>query len=179
MNRSPKNRLLFQLYALSWCLFLFSFTATAQEFPKGWVFPLTLGQGAVTAFNHTPDLYLGTLSFSPQYTLVPGRLRAGITAGGAYTNKRIYGIGGPQLALLLTDKPKILSSTVLNVQLVVEQLWGTKEQRLAGGGLAIEVGQLAVFSLKALRDYHMNAWWLAGSVGVNLFGKKPKENPFE
>jgi hypothetical protein len=154
-------------------------SAAAQEFPKGWVFPLELGQGAVTAFDHTPDLYLGSLTFAPQYTLIKGRLRAGAAASGVYTNKRFYGTAGPRLALLLTDKPKVLYSTVLNIQLVAEHLWGTKEQRLAGGGLTAEVGQLATLSLKALRDYHLNAWWLQATLGINLFPKKPSENPFE
>jgi hypothetical protein len=154
-------------------------SAAAQEFPKGWIFPLELGQGAVTAFDHTPDLYLGSLTFAPQYTLIKGRLRAGAAIGGAYTNKRFYGTAGPRLALLLTDQPKVLYSTVLNIQLVAEHLWGTKEQRLAGGGLTAEVGQLGSLSLKTLRDYHLNAWWLYASLGINLFQKKPSENPFE
>jgi hypothetical protein len=154
-------------------------TAAAQEFPKGWVFPLELGQGTNTAFDQTPDLYLGTLSFVPQYTLIKGRLRAGIAAGGAYTNKHIYGTGGPRLSLMLTDGPKVLHSTALNIQLVAEHLWGTKEQRLAGGGLSAEIGQLATLSLKALRDYHLSAWWLQFGLGINLFSPKPSDNPFE
>jgi len=172
-----------QKWRLLWCMMLtgsLSFSsAAAQEFPKGWVFPLELGQGAVTAFDHTPDLYLGSLTFTPQYTIIKGRLRAGAAAGGAYTNKRFYGTAGPRLALMLTDKPTVLYSTVLNVQLVAEHLWGTKDQRLAGGGLTAEAGQLATLSLKALRDYHLNAWWLQFSLGINLFPKKPSENPFE
>lgn len=159
--------------------YLLPLTASGQEFPKGWVFPLELGQGTVTAFDHTPDLYLGSLSLAPQYTLIKGRLRAGAVAGGAYTNKRFYGIGGPRLSLMLTDRPKVLSSTVLNVQLVAEHLWGTKYQRLAGGGLTAEVGQLATFSLKALRDYRLSAWWMQACLGINLFPPKPSENPFD
>lgn len=159
-------------------LFL-SITAAAQEFPKGWVFPLELGQGAATTFTNAPDQYLGTLSFIPQYTVIKGRLRAGAAGGGAYTNKRFYGTAGPHLALMLTDKPKLFFSTLLNVQLVAEHLWGTGQQRLAGGGLTAEVGQLAAFSLKAHRDYHLNAWWLQACLAVNLFSKKPSDNPFE
>ncbi|HEU4552788.1 MAG TPA: hypothetical protein VFS25_08135 [Chitinophaga sp.] len=170
-------------YALATCIFsaglLFSHYTAAQEFPKGWVFPLELGQGAVTTFNHAPDLYLGSLTFTPQYTLIKSRLRIGPAVAGAYTNKRIYGLAGPHLALMLTDKPKVLLSTVLNIQLTAEHLWGTSEQRLAGGGLTAEVGQMATFSLKALRDYHLNSWWLQAAIGINLFMQKPSENPFE
>jgi hypothetical protein len=80
---------------------------------------------------------------------------------------------------MLTDKPKVLYSTVLNVQLIAEHLWGTKDQRLAGGGITAEAGQLATLSIKALRDYHLNTWWLQAGLGINLFPKKPAENPFE
>jgi len=175
--------LTYSRYLLSGCIFftgmlLPSITAS-QEFPKGWVFPLEAGQGAVTAFDHTPDLYLGSLSFTPQYTLIAGRLRAGATVGGVYTGKRVYGIAGPHLALLLTDQPRVLQSTVLNVQLTAQHCWGTGEQQLAGGGLTAELGQLATFSLKALRDYHLGTWWLSAGLGVQLFSKKPSDNPFE
>ena len=183
MKVPQKPLLWFHKYAFIACILsagsLFSFTAAAQEFPKGWVFPLELGQGSVTTFHNPPDLYLGSLTFIPQYTLIKSRLRIGAAAAGAYTNKRVYGLAGPHLALMLTDRPKVLSSTVLNVQLTAEHLWGTKEQRLAGGGLTAEVGQLATFSLKALRDYRLNAWWLQAAIGVNLFMKKPSENPFD
>ncbi|GAA0523504.1 hypothetical protein [Chitinophaga japonensis] len=158
---------------------LFPAITASQEFPKGWVFPLEIGQGAVTAFDHTPDLYLGSLSFTPQYTLITGRLRTGATVAGAYTGKRVYGIAGPHLAVLLTDQPRVLNSTVLNVQLTAEHCWGTGEQRLAGGGLTAELGQLATFSLKALRDYRLGAWWLSAGLGVHLFSKKPSDNPFD
>lgn len=183
MKVPRKKLLLFSPYHLLWCMVLTGSlifaNAAAQEFPKGWVFPLELGQGAVTTFDHSPDLYLGSLAFAPQYTLIKGRLRAGAAAGIAYTNKRIYGTAGPRLALMLTDKPKVLYSTVLNIQLLAEHLWGSKDQRLAGGGLALEAGQLGTLSVKALRDYRLNAWWLQLCLGINLFPKKPSENPFE
>lgn len=143
-----------------------------SEFAKGWTFPLELSQGTVTAFNSAPDLYLASLSLSPQLTLVPGRLRAGVIAGGAFTNKRIYGIGGGRLSLMLWGGPKVIESTIMNAQLVAEHIWGTKDQRLAGGGLAVEIGTMATLSIKAHRDYMLNNWWLSGTIGVHLFRKK-------
>ncbi|MRG48181.1 hypothetical protein GFS24_23880 [Chitinophaga sp. SYP-B3965] len=143
-----------------------------SEFPKGWIFPLELSQGAVTALNSSPDLYLASLAFSPQIAVIPGRLRLGVTGGGAFTNKRIYGIGGGRLSLLLSDGPKVIESSVFNVQLVAEHLWGTKDQRLVGGGLAVEIGTMATLSIKAHRDYMLNNWWFQGAIGVNLFRKK-------
>lgn len=180
---TPKTLLPPIVYIRKWCqllgCLLLPVSLAAQEFPKGWVFPLELGQGTVTAFHHTPDLYLASLSFAPQYTVITGRLRAGAAVGGVYTNKKVDGIAGPRLALLLTDKPRILHSTLLNLQLVAEHLWGTRQQRLAGGGLTAEVGQLFTLSLKAHRDYHWSAWWLQACLGINLFSKKPSDNPFE
>ncbi|GEP96043.1 hypothetical protein [Chitinophaga cymbidii] len=147
--------------------------STAQsEFARGWIFPLELGQGAVTALSASPDLYLATLAFSPQITVVPGRLRAGVTGGSAFTNKRFYGIGGGRLSLLLWNGPKVLESTVFNVQLVGEHLWGTKDQRLAGGGLTAEIGTMATISVKTHRDYMLNNWWFQGTLGLHLFRKK-------
>lgn len=172
-------RAIFWRYCLlSYCCLLPA-ALFAQEFPRGWVFPLEVGQGAATAFRNTPDAYLGTLAFSPQFTVIKGRLRAGVTAGGAYTQKRLYGTGGARLSLLLTSNPRVLYSTVLNLQLVAEHLWGTGEQRLAGGGITAELGQLATISVKAHRDYHLSEWWLQAGLGINLFRKKTPDNPFD
>lgn len=160
-------------FLLGGSLFFMAVRCYAQsEFTKGWIFPLELSQGAVTAFNETPDLYLATLAFSPQVTVVPGRLRIGVTGGGAFTNKRIYGIGGGRVSLLLWNGPKVLESTVFNVQLVGEHLWGTKDQRLAGGGLAAEIGHMATLSVKTHRDYMLNNWWFQATLGMHLFRKK-------
>ncbi|WP_158618268.1 hypothetical protein [Chitinophaga lutea] len=148
-----------------------------SEFAKGWIFPLELGQGAVTAFNQSPDLYLATLAFSPQITVVPGKLRVGLTGGGAFYAKRIYGFGGGRASLMIWGGPKVLESSVFNVQLVGEYLFGTKDQRLAGGGLAAEIGTLATVAVKTHRDYALNSWWFQASLGLHLFRKKVAPPP--
>lgn len=148
-----------------------------SEFAKGWIFPLEIGQGAVTAFDQSPDLYLATLCFSPQVTVVPGRLRLGLTGGGAFTAKRIYGIGGGRASLLIWGGPKVLESSVFNVQLVGEYLFGTKDQRLVGGGVAAELGTMATVAVKTHRDYALNSWWFQASLGLNLFRKKVAPPP--
>lgn len=167
---SMKSKWLFILLFLLLSNHLRSFAQS--EFPKGWIFPLELSQGAVTAFDHTPDLYLASIAFSPQVAVIPGRLRLGVTGGGAFTNKRIYGIGGGRLSLLIWGGPKVIESTVLNVQLVGEHLWGTKDQRLVGGGIAAEIGTIATISIKSHRDYMLNSWWFQATLGINLFRKK-------
>jgi hypothetical protein len=149
-----------------------------SEFPKGWIFPLEMGNGLVTNFHGaSPDLFVATLAFSPQVTVVPGRLRLGLTGGGAFYNKRIYGTGGGRVSLMLSQGPKVLESTVFNVQLVGEYLFGTKNQRLAGGGFAFEIGQMATISMKVHRDYAWNDWWFTGSLGIHCFKKKPPKLP--
>ncbi|RPD38923.1 hypothetical protein [Chitinophaga barathri] len=152
--------------------------ARAQsEFPKGWIFPLEMGQGVVTNFHSDPDLFLATLAFSPQVTVVPGRLRLGLSGGGAFYNKRIYGTGGGRVSLMISKGPKVMESTVLNAQLVGEFLFGTKDQRLVGGGFATEIGHMATISMKAHRDYVWNNWWFSGSLGIHLFKKKAPKLP--
>ncbi|MGN7721098.1 hypothetical protein [Chitinophaga sp. 22620] len=149
-----------------------------SEFPKGWIFPVEMGGGMVTSFHGAdPDLFAATLAFSPQVTVVPGRLRLGLTGGGAFYNKRIYGMGGGRVSLMLTKGPKVLESTVLNAQLVGEYLFGTKNQRLVGGGFAFEIGQMATISMKVHRDYAWNDWWFTGSLGIHCFKKKAPKLP--
>ena len=143
-----------------------------SECPRGWIFPLEVGQGAATAFDQSPDFYLATLSFSPQLAVVPGKLRIGVTGGGAFMDKHIYGIGGGRVALLIWDGPKALQSTIFNVQLVGEHLWGTKDQRLVGGGIAAEIGNVLTLSVKSHRDYMLNSWWFQLGLGWNIFRKK-------
>lgn len=165
-----KSKWLFILLLLLCCHQLRSFAQS--EFAKGWVFPLEISQGAVTAFDQSPDLYLASLAFSPQVAVIPGKLRLGVTGGGAFTNKRIYGIGGGRLSLLLWGGPKVIESTVLNVHLIAEHLWGTKDQRLVGGGIAAEIGTMATISIRSHRDYMLNNWWFQATLGINMFRKK-------
>ncbi len=160
-------------------LLFFAAKARAQsEFPKGWIFPLEMGGGMVTSFHGSdPDLFAATLAFSPQVTVVPGRLRLGLTGGGAFYNKRLYGMGGGRVSLMISKGPKVMESTVVNAQLVGEYLFGTENQRLAGGGFAFEIGQMATMSMKVHRDYAWNNWWFTGSLGIHLFKKPPKGPP--
>ena len=152
--------------------------SNAQEFPKGWVFPVELGQG-FRALPLSDPLYLASLHFAPSYTLVEGRLRIGGNLGAFYTSRRLDGGVGPRLAYNLYDKGQVLKSSVYNVQLFTEHLWGFRQQRLLGGGVALEVGQLAIVSLQAYREYAaQQAWWFQTTLGINLFKKKKSDDPF-
>ena len=160
-------------------IFLFAAAQKTPEFPKGWVMYLQEHHGAVTNFTSSPDLFISSLRLSPQVTVVPGHLRLGGTAAGVFTNKKLQGAFGPNLVVnLLAPDVKKLGS-VLNVQLQGEYLWGTAQQRLIGGLLNIEIGQLIVVGLSAHRDYALNQWWFQAGVGYNLLHKKMASDPLD
>jgi hypothetical protein len=151
-------------------------TARAQkspEFPKGWVLYLQELHGAVTNFTTSPDLFVSSLRLSPQVTVVPGHLRLGGSAAAVFNNKKLEGTFGPNLVVnLLSPNVKNLG-TILNIQLQGEYLWGTiSNQRLIGGLLNIEIGQVAVIGLSMHRDYVLNDWWFQAGFGYNLLHKK-------
>jgi len=152
--------------------------ANAQEFPRGWVFPVELGQG-FRALPLADPLYLASLNFAPSYTLVEGRLRIGGNMSAFYTSRRLDGGVGPRLAYNFYDKGEVLKSSIYNLQLFAEHLWGFRQQRLLGGGVALEIGQLAIVSLRAYREYDgQQAWWFQTTLGINLFKKKKSDDPF-
>ena len=147
------------------------------EFPKGFIMYAKLHNGMVTDFSSGPDLYVGGLQIAPQYTVVPHLLRAGIVAGGFYGNKKIEGEAGPSLSFKLkTFNAKLNGAGVGslgNLNLLVDHLWGTGKQRLLGGGLILDAGNIVSFGLTAHRDYRLNNWWFQSEVAVRI-SKKPK-----
>ncbi|MGJ7032129.1 hypothetical protein [Niabella hirudinis] len=169
--------------ALILTLFL-TFPASAQkkqvtEFKKGAILLLKLNNGFTTGFRSaTPDLYSGGVASSPQITAIVDRLRLGAHAGFVYNNKRFSGLFGPAAALKLTDlrtqKPMALSFG--NLQLLAEANWGTHGQRMAGGGIGLELLQKIQLGLTAQRDYHLNNWWFQSFIGYQ-FNKFKKVKP--
>ncbi len=112
------------------------------EFPKGWVVNAEVFSGFTTHFKTDPELYLMQLSITPQYTVVPKLLRIGVTGGLQYNDKNVAGLLGPSLALKIkTISVKKFNSSLLNIQWVVENLWGTGRQQLLGTGIKTEICQ--------------------------------------
>ena len=175
MKRLLCNTVLFFLAASS-------FSAYAQEeFPKGWVMYAEATQGAVTSFHARPDLYVGTLQVSPQVTLIPDYLRLSAIGGIAFSNKRLFGLYGAGLNIKLATIRFEPFGSLLNLQAQLQHLWGTKDQKLAGGGLKAELGQIILVGISAHRDYGLHQWWLQSGIGFNLVHKKKSasQDPFE
>ena len=131
-------------------------------------------QGMSTTFDNAPDLYLFSLGISPEATIVPGHLRLGARAALLYAYKDISAVVGPKLAWKLKTFNLGQFGSLFNLQLQLEHLWGSDNQRLVGGGPVIEAGQILSFSLTAHRDYHFNYWWFRTGIGFNLLHKKKK-----
>lgn len=174
-----------QLRLLLFCLCLCAGSAAiaqnkTPEFPKGFTGYLSLQQGLVSDFKHTPDYYQIGFSFSPQYTVVPSRLRIGAQLAGIYTQGRWGVQAGPVAALRLTDIRAGVFGTLLNVQLTAGHFWGSFGQKLAGGGIQAEIFQLFSVAFTGYRDYGNGQWWLQSSLGYNLIRpKKKSSDPFQ
>jgi len=149
----------------------------AQEFPKGWTLYLDGSQGMITQFRQGTDLYTGSLELAPQVTVKTGLLKAGAVAALTYNNKQLAGLFGPSATIKIFQANAGPLGSVANIQAQAEHLWGTGRQRLLGGGVYLEAGQLLLMGLKADRDYALNTWWFQGSIGFNLLYKKRPATP--
>jgi len=157
-----------------------SLQSTAQEFPKGWVMYLQATQGMTTNFTSVPDAFTGSVQLVPQVTVVPNMLRLSATAALAYNNKKLFGLYGPGLHVKLADLHiSIFGSpqSFANLQLQLQHLWGSEKQKMAGGGLHAELGQLLMLGGTVYRDYNLNNWWFQTGVGFNLLFKKKRTTP--
>jgi hypothetical protein len=172
-----------QLLTALFCIGCFYSTLAQKdpEFPRGWVMYLEGNHGVATNFSSAPDLFVQGLRLAPQATVVPGHIRVGATVSGIFFNKKIDGCFGPNLVFKLASKQAKPMGSLLNIQLQLEHLWGTGDQRLLGGLLHIELGQFLVVGLTMHRDYGLNYWWFQTGLGYNLLRKKRKglEDPMK
>ena len=160
-----------------WCI---GGIAVAQdpEFPKNeFIMHLKVHNGMVTTFKSDPDLYVGGLQLVPQFTVIANRLRLGIIGDAFYTDKKIQAAGGPTLSYkLATINLKKLGSGG-NINLSLDHLWGTGQQRLFGGGINIDLLNFIVLGLSMHRDYNLNNWWLQGNFGFRISKVKQPSHP--
>ncbi|WP_128545914.1 hypothetical protein [Larkinella soli] len=151
------------------CLLLsFTFRASGQNFNEKWVIPLEFSQGFIKA-GAAPELYVAQLSLSPQFRMVDGRLRAGVTAGGFFSAKTLYGLAGPKLALKVASLGKVFTADTGNLHLSADYLFGTDRQQLLGAGFHADLAELLILSLNYRRDLHYRANWFQIGLAYHLF----------
>ena len=148
------------------------------EFPGGFIMHAKVHNGLSTAFKGSAEYFIGGLQLVPQVTVIENLLRAGVIADGYYTNKNLRAAFGPTLSFKLTTFKAGIFGSAGNLQLSADHLWGTSKQRLVGGGVAADLGNLVVFGLSAHRDYHFNTWWFQNSLGIRISKKKKINEPF-
>ncbi len=175
------------MYLLNNCFkkifFIFLFTGavtcvqgqTDTEFPKGFIMYGKVHTGMITNFASAPDVFVGGIQLAPQYTVVPHVLRIGAIAGGFYTNKKIQGEFGPSVSVKLkTFNAKLQGAkvgSIANINLLVDHLWGTNQQRLIGAGIIMDTGNLISIGLTTHRDYNLDTWWFQTEIGIRLTKK--------
>jgi hypothetical protein len=156
----------------------FSFAQSDPEFPKGFIMHLNLHNGMVTNFKSGADLYVGGIQVIPQVTVVEHLLRAGVIADAFYTDKKLQAAFGPTVSIKIKTFNAGFFGSAGNLHLEFDHLWGTDEQRLAGGGIAVDLGNLLILGLTAHRDYHFNTWWFQNELGIRISKKKKVVEPF-
>lgn len=155
------------------------FAQQDPEFPKGFIMHAKLHSGMTTDFTAYPDLFVGGIQLHPQYTVVPHLLRAGLIAGSFYSEKKIQGEFGPTVSFKIkTLKANLRGAevgSIGNINLQLNHLWGTGKQRLLGGAIIFDAGNLITVGLSANRDYLLKTWWFQSEFGIRI--SKKHKNP--
>lgn len=162
-------------------LMISAFAAQAQndpEYPKEFIMHLRLHNGMITNFHQSPDAYTGGLQIVPQYTVVPHLLRAGLIGDVFYAGKKLQLGVGPTISIKLkTLKAKPFGS-VGNISLNLEHIWATEKEKLAGGGLTLDLANKIIIGLSAHRDYAFNTWWFQNTLAFRI-SKVKKTTPVD
>ena len=148
------------------------------EFPRGFVMHAKLHNGLITNFHQGVDLYTGGLQVIPQFGVIPQKLRAGFIVGGFYANKRLDAQFGPTISVKLKTFNAGPFGSAANLHLTADHLWGTDKQKLAGGGIHVDLLNKLVLGLTAHRDYEHNTWWLQTALGIRISKVKKTKEPF-
>jgi len=164
--------------ALAFHLAIFAAAQNDPEFPKGYIMHFKLHNGMVTNFKAAPDLYVGGFQLVPQCTVVPHLLRAGIIADGYYTGKKLQAAFGPTVSLKIKTLQAGIFGSAGNLHLSFDHLWGTEHQKLVGGGINADVGNLIVIGVTSHYDYGHSNWWFQSSVGIRIGKRTKTPEPF-
>ncbi len=160
-----------------WLLWLLLVPALArtQEIPKGPSLLVELGQG-LNRPRGGPELYLATVQLVPQWTLVPGHLRAGVVLGAFHPGYRAGGLAGGRVTLKVLQGPPIMLANSFHVHLLGEYLpavWSSSEkwQQWVGAGVGLEEANLLGLALKVHRSFPAGTVYARLDLTFNLLHK--------
>lgn len=169
---------IFSIVSLLTFTFFSTKAQSSTEFPKGVVLYAKLHQGMVTQFNRLPDQYAGGFQFVPQITILPGRWRLGVIAGGLFMQKQLEAQLGATMSFKLKDVEASVFGSAGNVHLSFDYIVGTGKQQLVGGGINIDALNKLLLAVTAHRDVTLNSWWFQTSFGFRLNRNKKIKEPF-
>lgn len=168
-------------FLIFFMVFSFCVKSRAQdpEFPKKeFITHFRIHSGMITTFKSTaPDIFAGGIQVIPQYTFVENKIRGGIVAGGFYGSKKIQGLAGPTISFKLKTLNAGFFGSGGNIHLSLDHLWGTKKQRLFGGGFNADIGNKIVLNLTLHRDYNLNNWWIQQGIAFRISKVKQPPHP--
>ena len=151
---------------------------TDTEFPPGFIMHAKIHNGMITNFHRGADLYVGGFQLIPQVTVVPGKLKAGVIAGGFYAGKTFEGQFGPTVSVKLKTFNAGPFGSAANVHFTGDHLWGTGKQNLIGAGIHLDLLNKLILGFTAHRDYEFNNWWLQTALGLRISKLKKTKEPF-
>ncbi|HEX8426562.1 hypothetical protein [Hymenobacter sp.] len=153
----------------------------AQEIPKGaTTLRAELGQG-FTRPRGGPELYLATLQFALEKTIVPEQLRAGLVAGAFHPGRLLGGFAGGRATLKVFQLPSLLLAKAGHVQVLAEYLplvyvpsnhW----RQWVGVGIGVETSNLLGIALKFHRDTRTPTTYGQVALTYNLLHKSPPQD---
>lgn len=161
--------------------FLFSKVSVAQEdpeFTQKFIAHARLHSGVVTTFHSGVDLYTIGLQLVPQFGVVTNKLRIGMIAGGFYTSKKMDGQFGPTISYKIKTFNAGPFGSAANLHLTADHIWGTNKQKLAGGGLHLDLLNKLVLGITVHREYEYKTWWLQTAIGFRISKIKKTPEPF-
>lgn len=89
----------------------------------------------------------------------------------------MQGLAGPTVSIKIKTIALKNFGSGGNINLSMDHLWGTNNQRLFGGGLNLELLNLLVVGTSIHRDYNNNNWWLQGSIAFRISKVKAIPHP--
>ncbi len=163
-----KYYLRFFVPLMIYCVLYIRGQAQPTEFAPGFVMHASLHSGFISSFSNSPELYVGGLQVIPQYTVIPGKMRAGIVAGAFYAAKNIEAEFGPNISVKLKTFNAGPMGSAANIHLSASHLWTTGKQKLIGGGIHADLLNRLVVGLTAHRDYEYKTWWLQSAIAIRI-----------